>query len=178
MKKSGVDRIGGEVGAFICLGANLGDCEKTLARARALMAEIRDSRLTRVSRVYRSQPQEKSDQPWFFNQVIEALAGARWNASDYLEELLKIETSLGRTRDGSRYGPRIIDADLLLFGDEVCQTERCVMPHPKLCQRAFALAPLREIAPWVKINGKTPDVWLKQLNWRVDGDKIWQDNHE
>lgn len=164
--------------AYVCLGANLGDCKKNLARARASINVI--GPLVRESRIYFSRPREYLNQPWFYNQVIQVELERSWTAPAYLAELLKIETSLGRTRDGARYGPRVIDADLLWFDGingawpAAGDAPACVIPHPRLRERAFALAPLREIAPDVQIYGKTASEWLRELNWRLEGDKIWQ----
>lgn len=168
-----------EIAVFLGLGSNLGDREANLAEAidriGALGLEIR-----KVSSVYETEPVGLSDQPWFLNQVIETmiLEGlsseqrpvrgdpetiATIQAETLLVELLKTEHEMGRERVVSS-GPRVIDIDLLLFGDAVIahakanddegwsyldQTDLFV-PHPRMHQRRFVLEPLCEIAPFVR----------------------------
>ena len=94
-----------------------------------------------------------------------------------LETLLQIESTLGRKREAQshRFGPRVIDLDLLLFGKEERCTEFLILPHPRMYQRAFVLIPLRDIAPELTFpDGKTLLQVLKNLTFRVEGEAIWQ----
>ena len=146
MQFAGDDRI------FIGLGTNLGDCGGNLKQARRLLREYFQAELT-VSAIYRSEPVELPDQPWFYNQVVYLRPQGNWLPISILRVLKEIEKAVGR-EPGIRYGPRILDLDLLLFRDWVFESEEITVPHPKIEQRSFVLQPLAEIAPDV-INPKT-----------------------
>ncbi len=157
------------------LGANIGDAAKALARARQALAALRDLRLDALSSEYRTEPQGFQEQPWFHNQVIRLLCGARWSPLALLDALLQIEQSQGRERGGPRFGPRSIDLDLLLFGDCILQDTRLTLPHPRMRERAFVLVPLREIAPdLVFPDGQTLTQAIDRLAFQVDGTAIRQ----
>lgn len=109
------------VKVYVGLGSNCTDAEAVLGRARDGIAALPKLRLTAVSPVYSTEPQEFTDQPWFLNQVVELLPAPCWRPRSLLESLLRLETELGRVRSpdpAMRYGPRVIDADLLLYGEE------------------------------------------------------------
>jgi 2-amino-4-hydroxy-6-hydroxymethyldihydropteridine diphosphokinase len=131
--------------AYVGLGSNLGN------RAGYLLLAVRgmlDAGLDviRLSNIYETEPVEYENQPRFLNMVAE-LRGSTLPASDQtLARLLRIEYSLGRTRD-VRMGPRTIDLDLLFFKDEVRDTEFLTLPHPRLQSRHFVLVPLNELVP-------------------------------
>lgn len=165
------------VKVYVGLGSNCTDAEAVLGRARDGIAALPKLRLTAVSPVYSTEPQEFTDQPWFLNQVVELLPAPCWRPRSLLESLLRLETELGRVRSpdpAMRYGPRVIDADLLLYGEERHADPRCEVPHPRLTQRAFALVPLLDIAPQIRIDGIPASGWLARLNYRLDGRRIFQ----
>ncbi len=137
--------------AFIGLGANLGDPEAQVRRALAALADLPGTRLVTASSFYRSAPVGVVAQPDFINAVaeIETALGAR----ALLEALLAAERRFGRRRDFPG-APRTLDLDLLLYGDRVIAEPGLVVPHPRMHERAFVLAPLAEIAPDVAIPGK------------------------
>lgn len=164
---------GGQV--FISLGSNSPDAECMLTLAREGISALPGVKMVAASRIYRTEPQGFAEQPWFRNQVLE-LQVCGWTAPDLLDAFLHLETRLGRVRTGERFGPRCIDIDLLLFGRERSPLEYCILPHPRMTERAFVLLPLSELAPDVLINGKKPGRWLDGLAWRLDGDKIYQSN--
>ena len=127
---------------FIALGSNLGDREANLRDAQAAMApavtiDVRSS-------VYETRPQYVTDQPPFLNMVVRGTTGLGPKA--LLGRLKKIETNLGR-RPSRRFGPRLIDLDILYYGDKVFNDEVLILPHPRIAERAFVLLPLAEIAP-------------------------------
>jgi 2-amino-4-hydroxy-6-hydroxymethyldihydropteridine diphosphokinase len=128
--------------AFLGLGSNLGDRDANLAVAlRALAAIVT---VERVSSVYDTAPMLYTDQPRFHNlacQITTDLASIA-----LLHAVKEIERQLGR-QQGPRYGPRIIDIDLLFYDQMVLQSAELTLPHPRLAERAFVLAPLAEIAP-------------------------------
>lgn len=165
--------------AYICMGANLGDARASLAAAAEAVAALPGVRVTAASGVYRTEPQGKRDQPWFFNQVLRLDCGPSVTADRLLEDLLGIETAMGRVRDAAdRFGPRALDLDLLLFGEEIrpeSEGQSLILPHPRMGQRAFVLVPLREIAPDLMLpDGQSVDGLLRALSCRVEGDRIFQ----
>jgi 2-amino-4-hydroxy-6-hydroxymethyldihydropteridine diphosphokinase len=132
--------------AYIGLGANLGDRQGALEAA--LAALDRDGAVvTARSSVYRTEPVEVVDQGEFLNQAVACVTTLP--APDLLHLCLEIERSMGRVRRRDK-GPRVIDLDLLLFGDLVLHRDGLELPHPRLHLRRFVLVPLAEIAPDVR----------------------------
>lgn len=132
----------GEV--FIGLGSNLGNRMRNIGYALQEIEALPDTRVVRVSEVVESEPWGVADQPYFANSV--ALIETALHTDGLLSALKHIETRLGR-EPGERNGPRLIDLDILLAGDEHWDTPELVVPHPRLAERQFALWPLLEIAP-------------------------------
>lgn len=128
--------------AFLLIGGNLGDRELNMDRARREI-ETRAGRITLASALYQTAAWGKTDQPDFLNQVL--VVETMLDANDLLERLLVAEQAMGRYRQ-EKYGPRIIDMDILFFNDEVIETRSLQVPHPRLQDRRFALVPLAEIA--------------------------------
>ncbi|MGC1379864.1 MAG: 2-amino-4-hydroxy-6-hydroxymethyldihydropteridine diphosphokinase [Candidatus Baltobacteraceae bacterium] len=126
--------------AYIGLGANLGDRIATYERAVAALHEL--GTVVRRSAIYRTQPWGRSDQPWFVNGVV--LLETELEPRALLDSLRAIETRLGRTK-GERWGPRVIDLDLLLYDDREIDEPGLQLPHPYLRERAFVLVPLVEL---------------------------------
>jgi 2-amino-4-hydroxy-6-hydroxymethyldihydropteridine diphosphokinase len=131
--------------AFVGLGANLGDRETAIRRAADLIGA------TRLSTIIETEPWGYANQPPFLNAVAEV--DTPLTARELLTHLLDVERRLGRERIGPRWGPRRIDLDLLLFGDEVVDEPGLQVPHPRLAERAFVLEPLAELAPAQEIPG-------------------------
>jgi 2-amino-4-hydroxy-6-hydroxymethyldihydropteridine diphosphokinase len=124
------------------LGSNLGDRAAFLRAALAGLAPV--YQLERVSSIYETAPQLVAEQPFYYNLVS---GGRTWLAPlDLLHFLKDLEQRLGRT-PSYRYGPREIDLDVLLYGDQIIATPELTVPHPRMAERAFVLAPLAEIAP-------------------------------
>lgn len=159
---------------FLSLGSNAENAEEMLARALVAIAGLSSLRVLKVSSVYLTEPQGFAAQPWFHNQAAALAAGPEWTPVTLMQALLGIETGLGRVRGPIRLGPRSIDLDMLLYDDVVSDDPVCILPHPRLCRRAFALVPLAEIAPRKLISGKTATEWLAGLHWLLDGRKIFQ----
>ena len=137
--------------AFIGLGANLGDPEAQVRRAFAALTELPGTRLLAASSLYRSAPVGYTVQPDFVNAVVQI--ETRLGAEALLRELLATEARFGRVRQFPN-APRTLDLDLLLYGDRVIAEPGLVVPHPRMHERAFVLAPLAEIAPDTMIPGK------------------------
>ena len=140
--------------AYIGLGANLGDREAMLRAALEQLAAEPAIRLVGVSPLRETEPVGMVDQPRFLNAA--AAVETTLSARELLDRLLGIERRLGRTREGLRFGPRTIDLDLLLYGDEVIDEPGLEVPHPRLHERLFALEPLAELDPTLQIPGRGP----------------------
>ena len=163
--------------AYVSLGSNCPVAAEKLSDALTALAELPDMNLGAVSPVYRTEPQGYPDQPWFLNLVVELFPGETWRPCSLVDALLEMEALLGRTRSPDpmlRFGPRVIDADLLLFGQERCTDPHCIVPHPRLRVRAFALRPLLDIAPLLVVEGLPVRDWLARIECRVEGDRIFQ----
>ncbi len=137
--------------AWIGLGSNMGDSLLVLRRAMAQLARLPDTQLRALSAPYISEPWGETDQPEFLNAV--AKLATTLSPRSLLESLLAIEQRLGRQRSGKRWGPRLIDLDLLLFEGEVIDEPGLTLPHPRLHQRAFVLVPLHDLSPSLFIPG-------------------------
>ncbi|MDI9240357.1 2-amino-4-hydroxy-6-hydroxymethyldihydropteridine diphosphokinase [Lysobacter sp. LF1] len=140
--------------AFVGLGSNVGDGIATLHAALAALDSLTHTRLLRASRLYRTTAWGVTSQPDFINAV--AMLHTQRTPRELLSDMLEIERLAGRDRraDGSdRWGPRTLDLDLLLYGDEVVDEPGLHVPHPHLHERAFVLVPLAEIAPEARIPG-------------------------
>jgi 2-amino-4-hydroxy-6-hydroxymethyldihydropteridine diphosphokinase len=131
--------------AYLLTGTNMGEREENLSRALALL-EKECGHIEKASSLYETAAWGKTDQPSFINQAL--LLVTLLNAKQLMRRILKIERAMGRERM-EKYGPRIIDIDILLFDDEICNYPFLVLPHPELQNRRFALVPLAEIAPAV-----------------------------
>jgi 2-amino-4-hydroxy-6-hydroxymethyldihydropteridine diphosphokinase len=136
--------------AFIGLGANLGDARASLSSAVQAITALPLTRLNARSGVYRSAPVDAPG-PEFLNAVV--AIDTELEAQALLAALHAIEQSAGRVRS-VRNAPRTLDLDLLLFGNERINTPTLQVPHPRLHERAFVLAPLHEIAPDLHIEGQ------------------------
>jgi len=138
------------VRAYVALGANLGDPITAVNAAFSALDGVPDTRLAARSALYRTAPVGVTGQPDFINAV--AAIDTELSAPVLLEELLKLESRHGRTRDFHR-APRTLDLDLLLYGDEIIDLPTLSVPHPRMHERAFVLVPLAEIAPHARIPG-------------------------
>ena len=130
---------------FVALGSNQGDSRALLRQALERLAETVPGTLARVSGLYRTEPVGYTRQPDFLNAV--ALFHGEPQPEQWLQRLLGVEAELGRRRDGPRWGPRCMDLDLLAVGTRTLETAHLILPHPRLRERRFVLAPWAEIAP-------------------------------
>ena len=139
--------------AYVALGSNLGDREATIRAAVAALEAEEGVRVVAVSRLIDTEPVGIVDQPRFLNGV--AAVETELPARDLLALLLEVERRFGRVRDSARpHGPRTLDLDLVLYGDETIAEPGLSVPHPRLHERAFVLGPLAEIAPGLEVPGK------------------------
>jgi 2-amino-4-hydroxy-6-hydroxymethyldihydropteridine diphosphokinase len=133
--------------AFIGIGSNLGEPVPNCDLAIRAMTADRRNRVVEVSPFYRTEPVGKKDQGWFVNAVA-ALETSR-SPRELLEFIQTVEHEMGRERK-EKWGPRIIDLDILFYNDQVVQGEDLVVPHPRLHERRFVLIPLNDIAPHLR----------------------------
>jgi 2-amino-4-hydroxy-6-hydroxymethyldihydropteridine diphosphokinase len=138
--------------AYIGLGSNVGNKVDNIKRAVTLLDADSEIRVVRRSQLYRTAPWGNIDQDWFVNACIEVATGLP--ARGLLDRCIGVEEQLGRIR-GIKWGPRIIDLDVLIYGDAVINFPDLIVPHPHIATRAFVLVPLADIAPSAKI-GCTP----------------------
>jgi 2-amino-4-hydroxy-6-hydroxymethyldihydropteridine diphosphokinase len=147
---------------YLGLGSNLGDRLAQLAAAvRALDAAGVVPR--RRSPLYESAPVGPPNQPWYLNAVLEAETAL--SPLDLLAAAKRVEAVIGR-RPGARWGPRVVDVDILLYGDRVVDEREpwLTIPHPELWQRRFVLAPLRDLRPDLRgPDGRSIEAWLADL---------------
>lgn len=140
------------VHAYIALGANKGDVEITLAEALWAIDGLPQTTIRAQSAFYRTPAWGNTEQPDFINAAVEIRT--RMTSRVLLEQLLAIEKRFGRVRrPGQHWGPRELDLDLLLYGDENIDEPGLHLPHPRMHERAFVLVPLAEIAPALEIPG-------------------------
>jgi 2-amino-4-hydroxy-6-hydroxymethyldihydropteridine diphosphokinase len=140
--------------AFVGLGANLGDRQATLRRALDLLGAEPGVELRAVSTFRETDPVGYLEQPRFLNAAAELETTLA--PLELLARLLAVERALGRERTGPRFGPRTIDLDLLLYGDETIEEPGLHVPHPRLHERRFALEPLAELDPDLELPGHGP----------------------
>ena len=131
---------------YLGIGSNLGDPIENCRKALREIASLKNVQVLRRSSLYRTEPVGDIPQDWFVNGVVEVRT--TFAAPQLLKALQWVEQALGRERRG-RWEPRIIDIDILLYGQEIIKTESLVVPHPELHKRRFVLVPINEIAPYV-----------------------------
>ena len=154
--------------AYLSLGSNLGDRRNNLETALEAL-EKENVRVLQRSSTYETEPQDVKTQPWFLNIVV--LCETTCFPIQLLGLLQRVEREMGRVRQGvARRGPRLIDIDILLFGNAVMETSELVIPHPRMFERRFVLEPLLEIAPDLK-HPETKEPITRYLS-RVRGQKI------
>jgi 2-amino-4-hydroxy-6-hydroxymethyldihydropteridine diphosphokinase len=129
--------------AYLLIGGNMGSREGYLSAATEQIGQ-HCGPIQSVSSMYQTAAWGLEDQDAFLNQVLEI--DTRLDAKTLLQQILLIEEALGRKRD-VKYGPRIIDIDILFFNDDVVKTDSLTIPHPQMQNRRFVLEPLAEIAP-------------------------------
>ena len=135
--------------AYLSLGSNLGERQENLEKALTLL-EKAGIRIVHRSSIYETEPQDVANQPWFLNMVVEC--ESRFFPVQLLTTVLNIEREMGRKRNAGTVlrGPRLIDIDVLLYGNAVIETARLAVPHPRMLERRFVLEPLLEIAPGLR----------------------------
>ncbi len=141
--------------AYVGIGSNIGLPRETIAAALRLLRAEEGIEILAVSGLRETDPVGYEEQPRFLNGAVEIETGL--SPRELLERLLTIEGRLGRVRgEGPRFGPRTIDLDLLLYGEETIDEPGLTVPHPRLVERCFALEPLAELDPQLEVPGEGP----------------------
>lgn len=154
--------------AYIGLGSNQGDSRATLQSSLYALNQHSAIQVSAVSSFYQSKPVGPQDQPDYVNAV--AALNTSLSAQTLLAVLLETERLHGRVRDPNlRWGPRTLDLDLLLFGDQIIHEPNLIVPHPELCKRGFVVFPLLEIAPELTLATGTK---LKDCASQLDGSDL------
>jgi len=149
--------------AFIGLGSNVGDGPAEIQKALTSLQSANGIEVLRVSSLYITAAWGRTDQADFTNAVAEI--GTNLSAIQLLQVLLQLEAGMGRKRDSGHWGPRLIDLDLLSYGQEQLNAENLTLPHPRMQERAFVLIPLLELEPEFKIPGLgAASKWLENLS--------------
>ncbi len=147
--------------AILGLGGNIGDPERAMGEALDRLQARPEIRIEAVSALYETPPWGKTDQPHFLNAAVRIDTSLAPKV--LLEAVLAVERDLGRDRT-ERWGPRTIDIDILLYGDISVEEQGLTIPHPRLAERIFALAPLVDVAPAAHIDGKPAAAILQALD--------------
>lgn len=146
--------------AYLGLGGNVGDVIGSMAGAFRLLDDHQQIKVEAVSSVFRTPPWGVEDQDWFHNACAEIVTTL--NPQELLEQCLETERAFKRERR-VRWGPRTLDIDILIYEGSNLESENLTLPHPRMQERAFVMAPLGEIAPQLVIEEKTPAEWLAGL---------------
>ena len=153
--------------AYVGLGSNLGGPAGQLEAAIDRLGDAPKTRLVARSHLYRSAPFGGVEQPDFVNAAAAVLT--RLTARELLGELQAIERAHGRERDGVRWGPRVLDLDLLVFGNDSIDEAGLTVPHPGIAERNFVLLPLRDLAPelWIPGLGRVATIPVNRREPRI-----------
>lgn len=156
--------------AYISVGSNLGDRIENCRRGMKALVSGEEVRITRQSRFYETEPVDFTEQGWFINCVIRI--ETRLEPLELLDRLQAIQQEAGRTADRVRYGPRVLDLDLLLYDRLILDDPGLSLPHPRMHRRRFVLKPLCDIDPDVvhPVLGKAVRALLAELD--EDGQQV------
>ena len=164
-----------EIDVYMSLGSNIGNRENNLRKAVDLINRGPNIKVIRVSSIYETEPMYLKDQNSFYNIVLEARTGVEPGPFEMMGFLKGIEYSMGRKRVENKYGPRIIDIDLLYYGEMSIESDFLTVPHPGIDERKFVLVSLSEIAPGFTVKGENIEKFIEKSNFteRVDLIKSW-----
>lgn len=158
--------------AYIALGTNIGDRNKNLKEAIQSIRDNEKIELVNASSIYETDPVGLTEQNQFLNMVLHVETNL--NPFELLDFCLSVEAKLGRKRE-IRWGPRIIDLDILLYNQENIETEKLIIPHPRMKERAFVIVPLKEISPNITFPKmeKPLEFYLEDIPDK-EGVRIWK----
>jgi dihydroneopterin aldolase/2-amino-4-hydroxy-6-hydroxymethyldihydropteridine diphosphokinase len=156
-KSNGID-------IYVSLGSNIGNREDNLRKAVDLIKSNPDIRIIKVSSIYETEPMYLKEQNSFYNIVLQAQVNAKVGPFDLMGFLKGIEYGMGRKKSEKKYGPRIIDLDLLYYGEMSIESDFLTVPHPGIVERKFVLIPLSEISPEFVIEGTNIKKFIEEAN--------------
>lgn len=167
-KKTGVD-------VYLSLGSNMDRRENNLRKAVDMIGSNPDIKVMEVSSIYETEPMYLKEQDYFYNIAVHCRVDEKLGPFEIMGFLKGIEYDLGRRKADKKYGPRIIDIDLLYYGKMALQSDFLTVPHLKIKERKFVLVPLSEIAPDFKVDRKKIGAILKSgsLTGKVNLIKSW-----
>ncbi|MFY0520650.1 2-amino-4-hydroxy-6-hydroxymethyldihydropteridine diphosphokinase [Lysinibacillus sphaericus] len=161
---------------FLSIGTNIGERYENLQHAIKILMDKKRIEVIRISSIYETAAVGYTDQADFLN--IAVYVKTSYSSSEMLKICQSVENELGRIRE-FRWGPRIIDLDILLYNHENIETESLIVPHPRMYERAFVLVPLIEITPTpVGEQLQLAHETLKQLNCEKEGVTLWKESLE
>ncbi len=174
-KKEEVELESGGIDVYMSLGSNIGNRENNLRKAVDLINSSPYIKVLKVSSIYETEPMYLKDQNYFYNIVLQAKVKEGVNPFEILGFLKGIEFSFGGKKN-KRFGPRIIDIDLLYYGEMFIESDFLTIPHPRIQERKFVLVPLSEIAPGFVIGGENIKEFMDKKNFteKVDLVENWQ----
>jgi 2-amino-4-hydroxy-6-hydroxymethyldihydropteridine diphosphokinase len=133
--------------AYISVGSNMGDRLQNCLRGIEALTEDGNSRILAQSRIYTTEPVDYKDQDWFINMMVKLeTTDDPFELLDHIEE---IQRAAGRMQGPIRFGPRILDLDIILYDDRIIESERLAVPHPRMHKRRFVLKPICDIDPGI-----------------------------
>ena len=132
---------------YLSVGSNLGDKLDNCLKGIQAVAARGDCEIVACSRFYRTSPVDYADQDWFVNAALKINTGLE--PAGLLERLIAIQRKMGRTEDAVRFGPRVLDLDILLYNERIIRTQTLEIPHPRMHKRAFVLTPICDINPTI-----------------------------
>ncbi len=133
--------------AYISVGSNIGDRLQNCRKGIAALAKSSKSRILAQSRIYTTEPVDYDNQDWFINWVIKLETSL--DPFQLLAQIEAAQRTAGRVKGSIRFGPRILDLDIILFDNRIIESERLVVPHPRMHQRRFVLQPICDIDPTI-----------------------------
>ena len=161
---------------YIGIGSNLGDPYGNCIKAVEAIKEDPFCRIKAISPFYRTEPVDVEGDDWFVNAVLSI--NTSLSAAELIELLLKIEQKMGRIRSGIRWESRVIDLDILLFGNEIINDKNLTVPHPRMHMRRFVMAPMADIAPELihPVQGKSMADLLGEISSEEQKVKLMEKN--
>ena len=133
--------------AYISVGSNMGNRLQNCREGITALTRSSESRIMAQSRIYTTEPVDYEDQDWFINMVVKLETTN--DPFELLENIKSVQRAAGRKRDVIRFGPRVLDLDIIFFDDLVLDSNRLVVPHPRMHQRRFVLKPICDIDPTI-----------------------------
>ena len=132
---------------YISVGSNMGDRLQNCRQGITMLTRGAKSRAIAQSRVYTTEPVDYKNQDWFINMVVKLETAL--DPFELLDQIEKVQRAAGRKRDVIRFGPRVLDLDILLYDDRIIESEHLIVPHPRMHQRRFVLKPICDIDPTI-----------------------------